>query len=263
MTGTGPAPGGGPGWRAPVDVGRSAAAREAAHELARGRYSDATRALKHTVGDGLRAALRWLLGSAQGHTGATGVVVVATILVLALVVLTGLHRLGAPRRTPGAPRDTALGGPSLTAAHLRARSAAAAASGNWTAAVLAGFRAVAAELVERGVLVAVPGLTAAELVEAVAPRVPDAAGPLRSAAAVFGAVSYGNLAAGPDDAATVTAADLAVRAILAGRTTSTGATVATSVGRPPAVPGAPAVPGVPGAQTPRPPAGVSGSGGPR
>lgn len=200
--------------RAPIDLGRSEAAREAARELARGSYDDATGALKHAVGEGLVAALRWLLGSAQGHTGTTGVVVVGAVVVLLGVLLTGLHRLGAPRRSTGAPRDTALGGPALTAAHLRARSAAAAAAGNWNAAVLAGFRAVAAELVERGVLAAVPGLTAAELVEAVLPALPDTAGPLRSAAAVFGAVSYGNLRAGPDDAATVSAADLAVRRAL-------------------------------------------------
>lgn len=205
----------GPAGKVPVDVGRSDAAREAARELARGRYSDATGALRHAVGDGLRAALRWLLGSAQGHTGATGVVVVATVVVLAAALGTGIHRLGAPRRSLGGLRDVPVGGPALTAAHLRARSAAAAAAGNWTAAVLAGFRGVAAELTEQGVLTAVPGLTAAELVEAVVPEVPSAAGPLRSAAAVFGAVSYGDLAAGPDDAATVTAADLAVRRALA------------------------------------------------
>jgi hypothetical protein len=202
----------------PLHLTRSQASRAASRELSRGIYAHTswTRDLGRTA----LAALRRLLHAAPGHSGPVGVLVLLAALVVVAAVVLGAVRIGAPRRN--ARRDRQPNGPNdaptaLTAADLRGRAAAAAETGDWTIAVLAGFRAVARDLVDAAAVptaAGVPALTAAELVESVAPTLPAAADELRAAAAVFGAVSYGYRRAGPGDAATVTAADLAVRAAL-------------------------------------------------
>ncbi|MFN8077212.1 MAG: DUF4129 domain-containing protein [Kineosporiaceae bacterium] len=85
--------------------------------------------------------------------------------------------------------------------HRRAADAHAA-LGDWGEAVVERYRAITRQLQDRGIVAALPGLTAHEVADAAAARLPDLAAALSRAAAVFDDVRYGDQpATGADDAA--------------------------------------------------------------
>jgi hypothetical protein len=126
--------------------------------------------------------------------------VVATVVVLLLLVLAVAFRVAGPVRvTRRAPASVVvLGDDVRTADELRAAADAAAARGEWTAAVLDRFRAVVRSLEERALLTDSPGRTADEAAEAAAARLPSLAGELRRAARLFDDVCYGKASVDAD-----------------------------------------------------------------
>jgi hypothetical protein len=139
-------------------------------------------------------------GVPLGNLGTVLVVVaVLGLLVLIAFLVTGPVRRGRRRGRGGAVLDA---DDRRSAADLRAAADAAAARGDWSAAVPDRFRAVVRSLEERTVLDERPGRTAHEAVEAAGLRLPAHAGDLREAGALFDDVVYGHRVPRPaDDAA--------------------------------------------------------------
>lgn len=139
-------------------------------------------------------------GIPLGNLGTVLVVVAALgVLVLIAFLVTGPVRRGRRRGQAGAVLDT---DDRRSAADLRAAADAAAARGDWSAAVPDRFRAVVRSLEERAVLDERPGRTAHEAVEAAGLRFPAHAADLRVAGALFDDVVYGHRAPrAADDAA--------------------------------------------------------------
>ncbi|WP_082543031.1 DUF4129 domain-containing protein [Microbacterium sp. Root53] len=119
---------------------------------------------------------------------AVAAVVLAIGLVVAAVLIWGRPRLA--HRT--AERSALLFGEaeSRSAAELRAAAASHAAAGEWDAAVVVRFRALARGLEERGVLEAPPGTTAQGLARRAVPAFPPEEAALHDAARAFDDVRY-------------------------------------------------------------------------
>jgi len=127
------------------------------------------------------------------------VVAVLGLLVLIAFLVTGPVRRGRRRGQAGAVLDA---DDRRSAADLRAAADAAAARGDWSAAVPDRFRAVVRSLEERTVLDERPGRTAHEAVEAAGLRFPAHGVDLRDAGALVDDVVYGHRTPRPaDDAA--------------------------------------------------------------
>ncbi|MFC7878169.1 DUF4129 domain-containing protein [Isoptericola sp. NPDC057391] len=178
----------------PVDPDRETAHRWLLEELSRPEYS--------TEPSLLDRLLTWLGDLFDGLTLGEGrfplafVVVVVVVLVAALAWwVAGPVRLARRRRRSAVVLD----GEERTAAELRASADAAAARGDWSAAVLDRFRALVRSLEERVVLDERPGRTAQEAAHDAAARLPAAAAELHDAARLFDDVCYGTLPAGPED----------------------------------------------------------------
>ncbi|MFE5310165.1 DUF4129 domain-containing protein [Isoptericola sp. NPDC056605] len=178
----------------PVDPDRETAHRWLLEELSRPEYS--------TEPSLLERLLTWLGDLFDGLTLGEGrfplafVVVVVLVLVAALAWwVAGPVRLARRRRRS----VVVLDGDERTAAELRASADAAAARGDWSAAVLDRFRALVRSLEERVVLDDRPGRTAQEAAHDAAARLPAVAAELHDAARLFDDVCYGTLPAGPDD----------------------------------------------------------------
>ena len=173
--------------------------RETAHdwlleELSRPEYS--------TTPSLLERLLTWLGDLFDGLTLGEGrfplafVVVVVVVLVAVIAWwVAGPVRLVRRRRRSA----VVLGDDERTAAELRASADAAAARGDWSAAVLDRFRALVRSLEERVVLDERPGRTAQEAAHDAGARLPTVAAELHDAARLFDDVCYGTLPAGPDD----------------------------------------------------------------
>lgn len=99
-----------------------------------------------------------------------------------------------------------------TAAELRAAADAAAARGDWVAAVADRFRGVVRALEERAVLEEQPGRTAHEAVEAAGLRLPAHAVDLRAAGRLFDDVVYGERTPRAEDDAALRELDARVAA---------------------------------------------------
>jgi hypothetical protein len=198
-------------WLADAPVAPSAAqARELARrELSRRVYTDAQPGLLERA---VRAVLD-ALGRLEVPAGSSPLRVAALVLVLLLLaaaVLIAVRLTGRARR-PGAPGAGAvLGDGTRTAAQLRAAADEAAAQGRWEDAVADRFRAVVRGLQERDLLGTAPGLTADEAARGAALTLPEHAGALQAAAALFDGVVYGGLGAFPGDTERLRALDAAV-----------------------------------------------------
>lgn len=99
-----------------------------------------------------------------------------------------------------------------TAAEIRAAADAAAARGDWAAAVADRFRALVRSLEERAVLEEQPGRTAHEAVEAAGLRLPAHAVDLRAAGRLFDDVVYGERTPRAEDDAALRELDARVTA---------------------------------------------------
>lgn len=187
----------------PLDPSSPEARQWARDELAKGGYS--------TEPSPLQRFLEWLWQHLGGQAGggllppwAVLLLVLAVVAVVALVI--GLRLRAEPASGRGRSRRSVLDDEGLTAADYRSRAAAARRRGDWDVVLLDSYRALAASAVERTLLTDLPGRTAHEVAEELAPVFPARAQALAASAVEFDAVRYGHRHTTPDLAAA--AADL-------------------------------------------------------
>lgn len=128
-------------------------------------------------------------------SGAAGIVVIVVIAIVAVVLLVvafliwGLPRM---RARSNAGEDDFLFGEDAdrSAAELRADAMARADAGDWVAAIVFRFRAVARSLAERGAVRAGPGATVHAFAREATRAFPDQAGELDALADLFDDVRY-------------------------------------------------------------------------
>jgi hypothetical protein len=167
----------------------------------------------------VQRAVRWLLDRLAGlqvpseavPDARTGLVLL--LLVAVVVVAVVLLRTGRLRGSVGAAgRAEVFAGTTLPAARHRELADAAAARGDWAAAVRERFRAVVRALEERTVLDERPGRTADEAAGEAARALPDLAPDLAVAARLFDDVTYGGHPAGSEHDARLRSLDDALAA---------------------------------------------------
>ena len=215
-------------WSAgvPVDLGRDDARERARLELADPAYDAEPPLLERVVEWVLERVSELLSRTAGALSGPAGVAVLLGLLALVAVIV--LRRTGPPARR--APTAGALfAARRRSAAEHRAGADAAAARGDWRAAVVERYRAVVAGLEERGVIDSRPGRTADEAAADAGAVLPAVATDLGAGARLFDAVHYGNRPATADDDAALRRLDDAAR-------TTRPARSAAPVGERPAVP---------------------------
>jgi hypothetical protein len=119
------------------------------------------------------------------------VALVAAVVVV-LVIAAAFLIWGVPRTTARARAQAALFGQDeqRSAAELRRDAAARAAAGEWDAAIVLRFRALARGLVERGAVDTPPGATVHAFARAAARAFPASAADLEAAAGAFDDVRY-------------------------------------------------------------------------
>ena len=197
---------------APVGVDRGPAAAAAARELAKPIYQQAAppwwqRALGW-LGRTLAELLNRAAAAAPGGGRGLALLVLAALVILGLLI----WRVGRVRTNRSSPSLSSVFGPRrVSAAEYARRAETAFAAGDYPAAVTDGFRALALELDDAGLVDLRPGMTADELAgDAAAARV-DLAGGLADSAAVFDAVVYGDRVATAADVEVVAACRAALR----------------------------------------------------
>lgn len=168
-----------------------------AREWAENELADpAYRAAEPTPLDRLARAVvdffgRLLRNSANGDWGPPALIVLAIIIVVGIVI--GILIWGRPRAIARAqPPARALfdGDDGRSADELRGDAAAAAARGDWDAAIVLRFRAFARGLTERGLVDPPPGATVRAFARAASAALPGLASGLDEAAAIFDDVRY-------------------------------------------------------------------------
>jgi hypothetical protein len=199
------------GFDAPVTPGPDEARELLIRELAKQPYQDAKPGLLEGL---LRGFLQWVqdvVSSLQGLDANTGTLVVglAVLLLIAAMIWIVKPRLDRRRRREA---EVFGAGSARTADEHRALAAAAAARGDWNAAVTEQFRALVRAAEQRTVLEAEPGRTADEVAGRLRPAFPGHTDGLRRAAALFDAVRYGNVPADRDGYRAVQQLDTALAA---------------------------------------------------
>jgi hypothetical protein len=194
----------------PVEPDREQARRLAIEELSRREYQAARPGL-------ISRGLAWLLDHLSrirlpDHTGSS-IAVTALLAVIIAVVLYALYRTGGLRRAARLRAPAAvLAGSAMDAAGHRAAADRHAARGEWTAAVLERFRAVARQLEERAIITPSTGRTADELAAEAALRLPPLDDDLAAGARAFDEVCYGHRPGTAEADARLRSLDEAVRA---------------------------------------------------
>ncbi len=185
-------------WAAgvPVDLGRDEARERARLELADPVY-DAEPPLLQRVIEWVLERINELFSRTAGTlSGPVGLAVLLGLLVLVAVIV--LRRVGPlARRAPTAEALFSTG--RRSAAEYRADADAAAARGDWRAAVVGRYRAVIAGLEERGVLDPRAGRTADEAAADAGAALPPVATDLAAGARLFDRVHYGDRSASAAD----------------------------------------------------------------
>lgn len=172
-----------------------------ADELSRPEYGSDESPLRRAV----RAVVEWFTELFDGASGGPisywwyAVVAIAVLGALALGVW-AVIRLEPARRARRVPGGGVFDEAGVTAAEYRRRARAARAAGDGAAAVLDGFRAIAAGAVERFVLDDLPGATAREIARSLETSFAVERESLESAAVTFDSVRYGGRGAGLADA---------------------------------------------------------------
>ncbi len=168
------------------------ARRWAEEELANPRYDEATPNWFDLLA---RDVLHWIAGlfDPQGSAGIgpIGLIVVCVIIVAALVaavIFWGRPRL--PRSVRARSRDLLGERDDRTAAQLRADAERSARSGDWSAATVLRFRAIARSLVERDMIDPAPGATAQAIGREAGVVFGEERAALHSAAIAFDEVRY-------------------------------------------------------------------------
>lgn len=145
--------------------------------------------------------LDWLSSLAVGDGAAPAALLTIILIVVVGAVVAALVIFGLPRLRRRRPPLAPLFGEhdDRSAAELSAAASAAAARGDFAAAVLDGFRALARGLDERGLLLVTPGTTAHAVATGAASVLPAASEELERAAGDFDRARY--LGLGADEAA--------------------------------------------------------------
>ncbi|MEN8581867.1 DUF4129 domain-containing protein [Burkholderia sp. RS01] len=175
----------------PVQPDREEARRWAVEELSKREYRDAE---PGWLAELWRQFLDWLQSLGSGQATAEGsptapLIGIGIAVLLGLAIILARPRLNARRR---APKEVFDPDGRVTAAAYRRLAAAAAARGDWAAAVVDQFRALVRSAEDRAVLEPQPGRTADEAAAQLAAVFPTAAEKLAQAATVFDAVRYGS-----------------------------------------------------------------------
>ena len=147
--------------------------------------------------------------SVQASPVSTAIVVVLVVGLIALVLVVAVRL----RREPGGrrPPDGLLADRQTTPDERRASALAALEAGDYDAALVDAFRAVASRALRRGLVDDRPGLTAHELAVDLGPAFPEHAEALGRAAMLFDLVFYGDQPATAADARSVLDLDDALR----------------------------------------------------
>jgi Domain of unknown function (DUF4129) len=173
-----------------VDIDRDTAHEAAQRELSKPIYPK--EGLTQRLADWLDELIYRLI--LEGSKVPGGWFTIALLLILVLVAVVVAVRIA--RRTMRTNRGgdyQLFGTAELSAAEHRSTAEQYAASGNWAAAIRHRLRAIARQLEETGVLNPVPGRTSNELARDAGASLPDLAAELRSAAATFNDVTYGEV----------------------------------------------------------------------
>jgi len=194
----------------PVIPGREEAARWAAEELAKAPYRDAEPSWLEKA---LAEFGRWLRSlSGDGSPGADGGYAVPLLLIIAAVIVAVAILVVRPRlnaRRPAAKDVFDVDAPLSPDAH-RERASAAAARGDFSAAVVEQFRAIVRAAEERAVVDPQPGRTAGEVAGQLGRAFGAHTRELEEAGLTFDAVRYGGAKAGPGDHAALVRLDTAL-----------------------------------------------------
>ena len=118
-----------------------------------------------------------------------GLVSLAIIAVLAVTIVLYWVR---PSRTRRARPESVLASDSLSARDYRRTARELAAAGDYAGAIVAGVRAIAADLDERAILPSQPGRTADELAAEAGRELPALAADLRAVTRLFDDIRYGD-----------------------------------------------------------------------
>lgn len=190
------------GW-VPAPPWSPAEAREAADSvLARPEYRPPRRTLVQRVWGWAAAGIGRVLDALSGG-GAAGVIGWTILFGFAAAVAFLGARFARGVTADAARRAGPVAGSRLPASVWQQQAAADEAAGRWREAVRSHWRALVAELGERGLLEEVPGRTTGEYRAAVSASVPPAAGPFSAATTVFERAWYGHFPVGPGDASSV------------------------------------------------------------
>lgn len=191
----------------PVDPDAPQARQWLLDELAKPEYQ----AAKPTPLDLLAKAVQDWFNSLQlpQGPGGTGVLAVIGLVLLIAVIVVALLVYGAPRRARArrGAGGVFAGEDVRSASELRRAAAAAAAAGQWDAAVCDRFRGMARSLHERTVVMLLPGTTAGEVASAGSRAFPAWQGRLADAARIFDRVRYLGHAASAADYEAIAALD--------------------------------------------------------
>lgn len=189
------------------------ARRWAEEELSRPQYADAKPTWFDLFARDVMRFLTDLFSADNGATVGPTALIVVTVLIAAALV-TALIVWGRPRRSRAVrrPHGDLLGAEDdRSAAQLRAEAERSARQGDWDAAVVLRYRAIARSLLERDLIDPAPGATAQSIARSASAVFADEAEALRRAAASFDDVRYLRHPAREDDYRHLAATDERLR----------------------------------------------------
>lgn len=174
--------------------------RRAAHDiLSQSQFRTSAPSLLERARSWLGRQLSHALDAAlAGHLGIFGAIV---LLAIAAAVVFAVVRVTRASRHGGRVGGYHVGPAGRLPTDWLAEAAACEVSGDWRGALRARYRALVAELGQRGVVDEIPGRTTGEYRAEVSENLPAAAQEFSSATDLFEATVYGARGAGPADAA--------------------------------------------------------------
>ncbi|HEY3687298.1 MAG TPA: DUF4129 domain-containing protein [Streptosporangiaceae bacterium] len=173
-----------------IGVGRDDARDAARRELGKRIYHSDDPTLVQRVIELLLGWIGELIALASRGLPGGWPAIIAVIVLITLAVVAVRLGVGPVRRTRA--RTPLLTAEPRTAADHRAAAESHAAAGDYAEAIAERLRAIAADLDDRAVVAARPGLTADELADQAARALPAFTARLRAAARLFDDVRYGD-----------------------------------------------------------------------